>query len=115
MTLNVDNLFDTLDDKNKDDKAYLPIEFKQSEKHKNSCNRIRVKSWKNECLYLDWDEKTKDAKLNNLVATIVSYDNNGPDILALQEVENNIPENWTSRNKEFEILQKTKKNSNKKI
>ena len=26
MTLNVDNLFDTLDDKNKDDKAYLPIE-----------------------------------------------------------------------------------------
>ena len=31
MTLNVDNLFDTLDDIKKDDKAYLPIEFKQSE------------------------------------------------------------------------------------
>ena len=89
MTLNVDNLFDTLDDKNKDDKAYLPIESKQTEKHKKSCNKIRVKSWKNECLYLDWDEKAKDAKLNNLLATIVSYDNNGPDILALQEVENN--------------------------
>ena len=29
MTLNVDNLFDTLDDIKKDDKAYLPIEFKQ--------------------------------------------------------------------------------------
>ena len=28
MTLNVDNLFDTYDDKNKDDKAYLPIELK---------------------------------------------------------------------------------------
>ena len=62
MTLNVDNLFDTKDDKNKDDKAYLPIELKQSEAHKKSCNRIRVNSWKNECLYLDWNEETKNAK-----------------------------------------------------
>ena len=100
MTLNVDNLFDTLDDKNKDDKAYLPIESKQTEKHKKSCNKIRVKSWKNECLYLDWDEKAKDAKLNNLLATIVSYDNNGPDILALQEVENN-----NILNQLFELLE----------
>ncbi len=100
MTLNVDNLFDTLDDKNKDDKAYLPIEAKQSDRHIKSCNRIRVKSWKNECLYLDWDEKAKDAKLNNLVATIVSYDNNGPDILALQEVENN-----NILNQLFELLE----------
>ena len=89
MTLNVDNLFDTLDDANKDDKAYLPIEAKQSSKHKKSCNRITVKSWKNECLYLDWDKDTKNAKLDNIVASIVSYNNNGPDILALQEVENN--------------------------
>ena len=44
MTLNVDNLFDTLDDKNKDDKAYLPIEAKTSKKHKKSCNNIKVKS-----------------------------------------------------------------------
>ena len=28
MTLNVDNLFDTIDDPGKDDKAYLPIEAK---------------------------------------------------------------------------------------
>ena len=33
MTLNVDNLFDILDDKNKDDKAYLQIEAKQSDRH----------------------------------------------------------------------------------
>ena len=32
MTLNAQNLFDTTDDKNKDDKAYLPIELKQSKK-----------------------------------------------------------------------------------
>ena len=89
MTLNVDNLFDTLDDIKKDDKAYLPIEFKQSEAHKKSCNRIRVNSWKNECLYLDWNEETKNAKLKNIANSIISYGQNGPDIIALQEVENN--------------------------
>ena len=89
MTLNVDNLFDTLDDIKKDDKAYLPIEFKQSEAHKKSCNRIPVNSWKNECLYLDWNEETKNAKLRNIANSIISYGENGPDIIALQEVENN--------------------------
>tara|TARA_B100001109_G_scaffold18535_1_gene13291 strand:+ start:1027 stop:2028 length:1002 start_codon:yes stop_codon:yes gene_type:complete len=88
MALNVDNLFDTIDDPGKDDKAYLPIEAKQSEGHKKSCMKIKVKSWKNECLYLDWDEDTKNSKLINLVASIVSYDKSGPDILAMQEVEN---------------------------
>ena len=88
MTLNVNNLFDELDDPKKDDKAYLPIELKQTKKHINSCNRIRVNSWKNECLYLDWDSETKDAKLKNLARDILLYDETGPDILALQEVEN---------------------------
>ena len=89
MTLNVDNLFDTYDDKNKDDKAYLPIELKQSKSHINSCNKIKVKTWKNECLFLDWDEETKDRKLQNIVKEIISYNETGPDILALQEIENN--------------------------
>ena len=88
MTLNVDNLFDTLDDKNKDDKAYLPIEAKTSKKHKKSCNNIKVKSWKNECLFLDWDIETKNVKLKNLAFNIISYDRTGADIIALQEVEN---------------------------
>ena len=88
MTFNVNNLFDVLDDPKKDDKAYLPIELKQTKKHINSCNRIRVNSWKNECLYLDWDPETKDAKLKNLARDILFYDETGPDILALQEVEN---------------------------
>ena len=66
MTFNTQNLFDTLDDPKKNDKAYLPIELKQSEKHINSCQFIRVKAWKDECLYLDWNEDTKNAKLFNL-------------------------------------------------
>ena len=88
MTLNLNNLFDELDDPKKDDKAYLPIELKQTNKHINSCNRVPVNSWKNECLYLDWDSETKDAKLKNLARDILLYDETGPDILALQEVEN---------------------------
>ena len=88
MTLNVENLFDTKDDLKKNDKAFLPIEQKQSKKHKESCLKIRVSSWKNECLYLDWNIETKDAKLKNLVDYILLFEN-GADIIALQEVENN--------------------------
>ena len=43
MTLNTQNLFDTNDDVNKDDKAYLPLEKKQIPDHKKSCNRIKFK------------------------------------------------------------------------
>ena len=88
MTLNAQNLFDTSDDPKKDDKAYLPIEKKQNNKHKRSCERIPVKSWKNECLFLDWDEETKNIKLKSLVKNITSYNKVGPDILGLQEIEN---------------------------
>ena len=59
MTLNAQNLFDTIDDPKKNDKAYLPIELKQSKKHINSCNTIRVKSWKDECLNLIGMRKQK--------------------------------------------------------
>lgn len=88
MTLNTQNLFDIYDDIGKDDKAYLPFEKKQNPEHKKSCNRIKVKSWRNECLYLDWNQETQDAKLQNLVSLITSYQKGGADILALQEVEN---------------------------
>ena len=67
MTLNAQNLFDTQDDTGKDDKAYLPLIKKQSNAHKKACKKIWVKSWRNECLYLDWNEDTKNAKLHNLV------------------------------------------------
>ena len=104
MTFNTQNLFDTLDDPKKNDKAYLPIELKQSEKHINSCQFIRVKAWKDECLYLDWNEDTKNAKLFNLVEVILAYDKSGPDILALQEVENLKAEFANGHRKNFQKL-----------
>jgi endonuclease/exonuclease/phosphatase family metal-dependent hydrolase len=88
MNLNAQNLFDTLDDPKKDDKAFLPLIHKDSFKHKDSCNNITVKKWRMECLYLDWNEETKNAKLSNLKEIIVAYSESGADVVALQEVEN---------------------------
>jgi endonuclease/exonuclease/phosphatase family metal-dependent hydrolase len=88
MSINAQNLFDTIDDPGKDDKAFLPIEMKQSREHKNSCNSITVNRWRMECFFQDWDEETKNAKLNNLLEVIVSYDSNGADVIGLQEIEN---------------------------
>lgn len=88
MSINAQNLFDTIDDPGKDDKAFLPIEMKQSKEHKNSCNSITVNRWRMECFFQDWDEETKNAKLNNLLEVIVSYDSNGADVIGLQEIEN---------------------------
>jgi len=89
MSFNVENLFDTQDDFKKDDKAFLPLSKKQLNKHKQSCKRIRVQVWKDECLYLDWNETVKDAKLNNILNLIITYEDSGPDVIVFQEIENN--------------------------
>jgi len=89
MTFNVQNLFDNIDDPGKDDKAYLPLDAKQSTAHIDECNTIPVESWKNECLNLDWSDNAIDHKLSVLATTIKQLDGDrGPDIIALQEVEN---------------------------
>jgi endonuclease/exonuclease/phosphatase family metal-dependent hydrolase len=89
MAFNVQNLFDTIDDPGKDDKAYLPIEAKQDEAHIAECNEIEVESWRDECLTLDWDDEALGHKLGVVADTILQVnDGRGPDIVALQEVEN---------------------------
>ena len=40
MTFNVQNLFDTNNDPYKDDKAFLPLQEKLSEKHQKECAYI---------------------------------------------------------------------------
>ncbi len=89
MAFNVQNLFDNVDDPGKDDKAYLPVEAKQDEAHIAECNEIPVESWRNECLYLDWDDDALEHKLTVIAETILQVNGGrGPDIVALQEVEN---------------------------
>ncbi len=89
MALNVQNLFDNLDDPGKDDKAYLPIEAKQGKAHKDECAQIRNKYWRAECLELDWSDAAVTHKMSVLAKVIRQVnDGQGPDVIALQEVEN---------------------------
>jgi endonuclease/exonuclease/phosphatase family metal-dependent hydrolase len=87
MTFNVQNLFDTVDDAEKDDKAFLPIAAKESPEHIDACTEIAVESWRNECLALDWSESLLETTLAALARAIRQVDG-GPDIIAFQEVEN---------------------------
>lgn len=84
MTYNVENLFDANDDPGKDDKAFLPLHLKK--RYISECQSIRSKKWRRECLELNWDQRTLEKKLKNLAKVI---DSANPDILMLQEVENN--------------------------
>ena len=89
MAFNVENLFDTQDDAGKNDATYLPAAIKSEPAHIAACNLIEVDRWREDCLYLDWNEQALQFKLQQLAATILAYnDGRGPDIIALQEVEN---------------------------
>ena len=89
MTFNVENLFDNVDDPDKDDKAYLPLAAKQNQSHIDECNQIKVPRFRDECLHLDWDDATLDYKLTVVAQTIRQVNGGrGADIIALQEVEN---------------------------
>jgi len=89
MNFNAQNLFDNEDDPVKDDKAYLPIAAKRTEEHIAGCNTIPVRSWREECLTLDWSDSALQHKLQVLAETIRQIDDGrGADIVVLQEIEN---------------------------
>jgi len=88
MSYNVENLFDTEDDFLKDDKAFLPVTKKKHVYHIGACNKIEVKKWRDECLYLDWSEEAKTKKILNIAKVISSLNSDGADIIAFQEIEN---------------------------
>ena len=89
MTFNVENLFDTKDDPNKDDRTFLPLSAKQSLEHRQACARIERRSWRTQCSDWDWNEEVLDHKLSVVAKAILQVgDGRGPDIVALQEVEN---------------------------
>ncbi len=90
MTYNVENLFDTVEDPNKNDETYLPIKKKtKSPLHKKKCKSLKVRSWQSECLTLDWNKTALNSKMKRLADVILKSNKwKGPDILILQEVEN---------------------------
>ena len=89
MTFNVENLFDNVDDPGKEDRDYLPTEQKQTEAHQAACREVQVESWRNRCLRIDWNDNILARKLEVIADAILQVDGGrGPDIVALQEIEN---------------------------
>jgi endonuclease/exonuclease/phosphatase family metal-dependent hydrolase len=89
MTFNVENLFDTEDDPGKDDRTFLPLAAKQTDEHIAACNSIEVPHWRDQCLNWDWNDELLERKLSVVAETILQVDDGrGPDIVALQEIEN---------------------------
>ncbi len=89
MTFNVENLFDNLDDPGKDDSTYLALADKQNDEHRAACAKIEVRSWRDDCFELDWNDEVIDRKLRVVAETILQVgDGRGADIVAFQEVEN---------------------------
>ncbi len=119
LTFNVENLFDTNDDPDKNDEAFLPLAKKRSEVMQNKC-RVQNQFYQdkkksqdlkgklvgleqeedgmqefftqfrvNECLNKDWSERVLARKMTRLTDVLKQVnDGLGPDILILQEIEN---------------------------
>jgi hypothetical protein len=90
MTWNVENLFDTVDDPDKDDDTFLPLAIKHTlPYHEKRCQKKGAYSWIQQCLHWDWNESVLQTKLSKL-ATVIRAVNSGkgPDVLVVQEVEN---------------------------
>ena len=89
MAFNVENLFDAKDDPRKSDETYLPANKKKAKAHITKCEQITVRRWREQCLYWDWNEVVVEKKLRAVSDAIKQVnDGVGPDIIALQEVEN---------------------------
>ncbi len=90
MTWNLENLYDTQNDPEKEDETFLPLQEKMSiPDHFNNCFKLSAKSWQNKCIEWDWNESNLDLKLQKIARVIRSvHQGLGPDVLMVQEVEN---------------------------
>lgn len=90
MSYNVENLFDTKHDIGKEDYTYLPLSVKRaSKKIRAYCRSINNFYYRKQCFELNWDENVLNKKLDNIAKVIKGYNRGyGPDVVFLQEVEN---------------------------
>ncbi|MCX7978217.1 MAG: endonuclease/exonuclease/phosphatase family protein [Bdellovibrionaceae bacterium] len=90
MAYNLENLFDTERDLRTSDYTHLPLALKRKDPAIIAgCNAIKNDFYRKACLELDWNESTLKKKMNNLARVILSVDEGrGPDILFVEEVEN---------------------------
>ncbi|WP_374030098.1 endonuclease/exonuclease/phosphatase family protein [Bdellovibrio bacteriovorus] len=99
MSFNVENLFDTTHDKDREDWTYLPRSLKlQDPDVRKGCEQNDSAYRRSECLSTDWNETQLDKKLTNLTQVVLDVDGNGPDVLMLIEVENeNVLNIWNAK------------------
>lgn len=91
MAYNVENLFDTEHDEDRDDWTNLPLAFKQANPDvmKKECAKMTTPFYQQECLTMDWSETVLATKMTRVADTILQVNNGrGPDVLILEEVEN---------------------------
>ncbi|MFP5520636.1 MAG: endonuclease/exonuclease/phosphatase family protein [Bdellovibrionia bacterium] len=87
MHFNIENLFDTEDDPDREDHAYLPAQLKKTPEHAKLCASQTGYRYK-ECMEMDYSESLIKKKMSNLAKIILGVDNKGPDVLVLIEIEN---------------------------
>lgn len=88
MTYNVENLFDTVHDKNREDFTYLPLSEKMKPEVIAYCSTLSSYR-RQECEKTDWNETVLKTKLDSIANVIRKVDaGTGPDVLLLAEVEN---------------------------
>lgn len=89
MSFNVENLFDATHDQDREDYTYLPLSEKNNPVVQKFCKEMKNRTYKDECLHLDWNESVIQTKLKNVSEVIRTVDSGkGPDNLFLLEVEN---------------------------
>ncbi len=92
MAYNVENLFDNVDDPEHNDEAYLSLADKRqnAKKQQNTCAASNKPGtfYYDECMNLDWSDSVIETKMTRIADTILSVNQNGADIILLEEVEN---------------------------
>ena len=87
MTYNVENLFDTKQDADREDYTFLPLAIKNTPQHRLNCSKLGFRQ--SECRETDWNESVLNRKLEQLADVILSVNGGrGPDVMILDEVEN---------------------------
>lgn len=97
MSYNVENLFDTTHDEGKTDFTYLPKRVKQQMPEAQAyCRAETNRFYREECYNIDWTQEKLNKKLASLTRVVASVNSGrGPDVMALQEVENiNVLNQW---------------------
>lgn len=90
MAYNVENLFDTEKDEDRNDWAYQPLSYKQAnaELLNAECAKMSTPFFQQECLNMDWNDQVLKEKMTRVADTILQINGRGPDVLILSEVEN---------------------------